>query len=317
MNDAIPVIDIAPLRAPDPAARAAVAAALGQACREVGFFYATGHEMSAEMMDGVFAASRQFFALDLAAKRDLAMRRVGNNRGYVEMEHERLDPAAPPDRKETFNIGLELAPDDPEVNNPFRGANAWPALPGFRDTMLSYYQACHRLGCLIHQGFSLDLGLPEHFFADKLDKPIASLRLLRYPASPGADPGAPGAGTHTDYGNLTILAVEGVAGLQVRRRDGVWLDAPHIPGAFVCNIGDCLMRWSNDIYISTPHRVVVPRQERYSIAFFLDPNPDAPVVPVALRPGERAKYPPTTGAAFLQSRLAPTYSHIEPVLPAG
>ena len=82
-----------------------------------------------------------------------------------------------------------------------------------------------------------------------------------------------GAGEHTDYGNLTILATDGVAGLQVRRRDGVWLDAPHIDGAFVCNIGDCLMRWTNDVYVSTPHRVLRPRQERYSVALLLGRQP--------------------------------------------
>ncbi len=308
--DSLPVIDISPLRSPDLTERRAVAALLGHACREVGFFYITGHGISDETVAAAFDASREFFDLDLEIKRGMAMSRVGGNRGYVEIGHERLDLAAPADRKESFNIGLEFAADDPEAARPFRGINAWPDLPGWRAFMLEYYRSCLSLGCLIHQGFSLDLGLPELFFEDKLDAPIATLRLLRYPATPGADPDAPGAGAHTDYGNLTILATDGVAGLQVRRRDGVWLDAPHIPGSFVCNIGDCLMRWSNDIYVSTPHRVAVPVRERHSIAFFLDPNPEAPVVPVVLTQGQAAKYPPTTGGEFLQSRLDPTYSHI-------
>lgn len=313
MNGSLPVIDVSPLRAPDPAARRGVAALLGAACREAGFFYATGHGISDPMLRETFDASRRFFGLDVAVKRSLAMRRVGNNRGYVEIGHERLDPAAAPDRKEAFNIGLELAAGDSELARPFRGANAWPDLPGWRDRMLDYYQACLGLGCLIHQGFSLDLGLPETFFADKLDSPTATLRLLRYPAAPDRNASgtqAPGAGAHTDYGNLTLLAIDGVAGLQVRRRDGLWLDAPHVPGAFICNIGDCLMRWSNDVYVSTPHRVATPSRERYSIAFFLDPNPDAPVVPVGLKEGQVARYPPTTGGAFLKSRLDPTYSHL-------
>ena len=310
MSNSLPVIDISPLHSADPDERRAVAVLLGRACREVGFFYVTGHGVSDETLSAVFDASREFFALDIAVKREMAMSRVGGNRGYVEVGHERLDLTAPADRKESFNIGLELHADDPEASRPFRGVNAWPDLPGWRGLMLEYYRACHDLGCLIHQGFSLDLGLPELFFADKLDAPVATLRLLRYPATPGADPEAPGAGEHTDYGNLTILAVDGVAGLQVRRRDGVWLDAPHIPGSFVCNIGDCLMRWSNDTYVSTPHRVAVPVRERYSIAFFLDPNPDAPVVPVVLDEGQTAKYPPTTGGQFLQSRLEPTYRHV-------
>ena len=87
-----------------------------------------------------------------------------------------------------------------------------------------------------------------------------------------------GAGEHTDYGNITLLATDGVGGLEVRTRDGQWLAAPSIEGAFVVNIGDCLMRWTNDVYVSTPHRVVSRGAgERYSIAFFLDPHPLARV----------------------------------------
>jgi isopenicillin N synthase-like dioxygenase len=138
--------------------------------------------------------------------------------------------------------------------------------------------------------------------------------MLHYPAGQASQPGEVGAGTHTDYGNLTILATDGVAGLQVQRRDGVWLDAPHIDGTFVCNIGDCLMRWTNDIYISTPHRVLRPQTERYSVAFFGDPNPDAKVevIPSCLAPGETPRYAPTTGAAYLRSRLDANYEHLKP-----
>jgi len=97
----------------------------------------------------------------------------------------------------------------------------------------------------------------------------------------------------------------------VRDRSGRWLDAPVVPGAFVCNIGDCLMRWSNDVYVSTPHKVVSPpNKDRYSVAFFLDPNPDALVacLPTCITPDRSAKYAPITGADFLRSRLEPTYA---------
>ena len=274
------------------------------------FFTCTGHGIPPETLGEVFAASRRFFALPDAAKSQLSMTRVGNNRGYLGLSEERLDLAAVPDRKEAFNIGLEMDAHDPALHRePFRGLNAWPDLPGWRALMLGYFDACLALGVALHRGFSLDLGLPEDFFDRKLDRPLATLRLLRYPPAAGVDDGAPGAGEHTDYGNITILAIDGVAGLEVRRRDGVWLEPPALPGAFICNIGDCLMRWSNDTYVSTPHRVRVPVAERCSIAFFLDPNPEAEVVPV-VEAGEIARYAPITGAEFLRSRIDPTYAHV-------
>ncbi len=329
----LPVIDVSGLRASDPAARAAVAAQLGAACRGVGFFYITGHGIADALLDSVFAAAHQFFALPEQVKLRQSIKLSPHNRGYVALGAERLDETAPPDHKEAFNIGLDLAAEDPDVvaGKPFRGVNLWPSLPGWRDTVLAYFDACWALGRTIHRGFARDLGVAEDFFDDKLDAPLATLRLLHYPApadvtevpslgvpglgvpSLGApSAGAPGAGAHTDYGNLTILAVGGVAGLQVRRRDGVWLDAPQVPGALVCNIGDCLMRWTNDVYVSTPHRVIRPAAERFSVAFFLDPNPDAcvAVLPAVLQAGATAKYPPITGAAYLQSRLAATYDHL-------
>jgi isopenicillin N synthase-like dioxygenase len=313
----IPIIDVSGLRAPDLAARQAVAAQLGAACREVGFFYVTGHGIPPAVSTGIFGAAHDLFALPAAALDALSIKRSPHNRGYVGVAAERLDEKASPDQKEAFNIGLELPPDDPELRagKPFRGINLWPTtLPGWRNRVLAYYDACMDLQLSIHRGFALDLAIAEDFFADKMDRPIATLRLLHYPAGTPTDGAEIGAGTHTDYGNLTILATDGVAGLQVRRRDGLWLDAPQVDGAFVCNIGDCLMRWTNDVYVSTPHRVLRPRQERYSVAFFADANPDALVaaLPSCVPPGEAPHYPPITSGDYLHERLSATYDHLKP-----
>jgi isopenicillin N synthase-like dioxygenase len=302
----IPILDIAGLKSAEPTRRAGVAREIGVACRDTGFFAITGHGVAAERIAETFAAAAEFFALPLQAKRQLAIGVHGHNRGYVALGTESLDENATPDLKEAFNLIW--------TDEATRLPNVWPALPGWRNRVQAYFDEVLAVGRSLHAAFALDLGLPEDFFADQIDRPQATLRMLRYPAAFAADApvGQAGAGTHTDYGNVTLLATDDVAGLQVQRRDGGWVDVPRLPGAFVCNIGDCLMRWSNDVYVSTPHRVLPPRQERYSVAFFLDPNPDALVsaLPGCVPPGEAPKYPPVTAADYLQQRFAATYGHL-------
>lgn len=314
MRPDLPVIDVSGLRG-GPAARHAVAAALGGACRDAGFFLAAGHGLPEALREAAFAAAQAFFTQPQAVKEAVSIRHSPHTRGYVGLREEQLDPAHPADVKEAYNIGLETAPDHPALlaGTPFRGENLWPALPGFRAATLAWFDTCWALGRLLHRGFALDLGLDEAFFEPRLDQPMATLRLLRYP---GGDGEGLGAGEHTDYGNCTILATDGTPGLELRRRDGAWIAVPDIPGTLVCNIGDCLMRWSNGTYASTPHQVRNPDRLRHSLAFFLDPNPGAVLaaLPGTTGPGRPALWPPVTAADYLRSRLDATYG--KPPAPA-
>ena len=306
MTDQLPVIDLGGLAEGDETALRRIAREIGEACRGVGFFYVVNHGIAA--IPAAFEQSARFFALPLARKRALAIETVGGNRGYSGLLREALDPAHGADMKEAFNIGFDLAPDDAELvaGAPFRSLNAWPDLPDFRTVLLGYFDDCAALGLRLHRAFARDLGLPEAFFEDKFDRPMATLRLLHYPANPAEAPDRIGAGEHTDYGNLTLLATENVGGLEVRTRSGAWIAAPATPGAFVVNIGDCLMRWTNNVYVSTPHRVVNRSgRERNSIAFFFDPNPDALVaaIPSCAPTGESPRYPPILAGDYLKMRL--------------
>ena len=307
----LPVISLQPLYHGGATGLATVARQIGAACRGVGFFYVTDHGIPAALVAETFAAAKRFFDGPDAEKDKTAIFRSAHNRGYVGMRKEKLDPSKPPDLKQAFNIGLEMDSAHPAViaGKPFRGVNFWPGDPAFKTTCLAYFDAAWALGRDLHRAIAIDLGQPESYFADKLDAPMATLRLLHYPPMPADAPaGQLGAGEHTDYGNITLLLTDEVGGLDVKARDGGWIEAPVIPGAFVCNIGDCLMRWTNDIYVSTPHRVVSPAgRARNSIAFFLDPNPDATV---ACLPGCGApKYPPVLAADYLRARLDATYAH--------
>ena len=284
----------------------------GAACRDTGFLCLVGHGVPGTLIAGVFAEADRFFGLPEAEKAALDIARSPHNRGWARMGSESLDETSGQvDRKQAFNVGLDLAAEDPRVLSgaPFRGVNVWPDLPGFRETLLSYYDAVWSLGVALHGAIARDLGLPATYFEPHFDAPMATLRLLSYPAASGREDEI-GAGAHSDYGSLTLLMTDGEAGLQVQTLAGDWMDVPHVPGAFVVNIGDCLMRWSNDIYRSTPHRVLPPARPRRSIAFFLDPNPDSVIaaLPVTGTP----RYPPVTGADYLRGRLDATYNAEKP-----
>lgn len=197
---------------------AALGHEIGLAARDTGFFCITGHGIAQSLVDEVFVQSKRFFAQNTAAKEALSIRRSPHNRGYVALGDERLDASKPGDVKAAFNIGLDMSPDHPEVlaGKPFRGVNRWPdqvALPAFRVTMLTYFEVCHVLGMRLHRALAHDLGIAENFFDDKLDQPLTTLRLLHYPPRPErSEPGQMGAGEHTDYGNITLLATDDAAG---------------------------------------------------------------------------------------------------------
>lgn len=287
---------------------------VGQACRQSGFMLLSGHGIDQTLIDTMFANAQRFFALDQAEKERLSIANSKHDRGYAAIGTEKLDEnSGLIDQKEAFNVGADLAPDDPRVlaGMAYRGVNQWPAggeasgMEDFRTTMMAYFDAMSALAVDLHRAIALDLGLEETHFHPHLDDPISILRMLRYPPSRGME-GDIGAGAHSDYGSITLLMTDGTPGLQVKPRGSdAWLDVPHVENAFVVNLGDLLMRWTNDVYVSTPHRVVPPARERYSLAFFFQPNPDT-VVEALPGTGE-AHYAPITSADYLTQRLHATY----------
>ena len=290
-------------------------AALGAAARGPGFFLLTGHDVPEKLRADMFAQADVFFGLPLDRKQDISILKTPHYRGWAHDGLESLDEkSGQKDRKESFNMGLDLPADDPRViaGEPFRGVNQWPDLPGFRETMLAYYDAALDLGIKLCRAIARDLDQPEDFFDCAFIDPLAALRVLHYPPATGAS-GEIGAGAHSDYGVITLLMTDGEPGLQVKPRGGDWTDVPQVDGAYIVNIGDCLMRWTNDIYVSTQHRVLPPKRQRRSVAMFIEANPD---VVVQALPGTGApKYPPIRAADYLQSRLDATYNAPVPKAP--
>jgi isopenicillin N synthase-like dioxygenase len=283
----LPVVDVAALFGDDPAARAAAADAIGEACRSLGFFYAVGHAVTADTLGALAEASGRFFALPIERKQEIAMSRGGRAwRGWFPVGGELT--SGRPDVKEGLYFGQELTADDPRVRAglPLHGANLWPAdVPELRPAVGAFMAEAERSAHAIMEGIALSLGLKANHFRERLTAdPTLLSRIFHYPAS-SADDGW-GVGEHTDYGLLTLLAQDDAGGLQVKTPRG-WIDAPPIPGALVCNIGDMLDRLTAGEFRSTPHRVLnVSGRSRLSFPFFFDPGFDVRIAPL---PGRRAR----------------------------
>ncbi len=278
----IPIVDVSELVAGAPGQQR-VAAQLGEACRESGFFYAVGHGVDEGLQKRLHELSRQFFAQSAEEKQRIGMAQGGRAwRGYFRVGDELT--SGKPDQKEGLYFGAELPADDPRVlaGTPLHGPNLFPSEPhGFRETVLEYMTALTGLGHRLMAGLALSLDLEESYFADRYTtEPLTLFRIFSYP--PPADPALWGVGEHTDYGLLTILLQDDAGGLEVRSRSQ-WVAAPPIPGSFVCNIGDMLDRMTRGLFRSTPHRVRNPApRNRMSFPFFFDPNFFARVQPIDL-----------------------------------
>ncbi|MEV4411746.1 2-oxoglutarate and iron-dependent oxygenase domain-containing protein [Catellatospora sp. NPDC049609] len=275
MGAALPIIDLS-------ADRAAVAAEIQAACRDSGFFYLTGHGVPTELLERLDAAAREFFALPEDVKLEIAMARGGRAwRGFFPVGGELT--SGRPDLKEGLYFGLDLPDDDPRVRAglPLHGADLYPRqVPALAELVPAYVAALTGVAQEVMRAVAVSLDLPADYFASGYTAdPTVLFRIFHYPPSPSGDDGW-GVGEHTDYGLLTLLAQDDNGGLQVRTPSG-WVDAPPVPGTFVCNIGDMLDRLTGGWYRSTPHRVRnVSGNERLSFPFFFDPDFSATVPPL-------------------------------------
>jgi len=292
----VPIIDVSPFMSGTPEGRQKVADEVGRACRDIGFMVISGHGVPSDLVTNTYDVSRRFFDLPVETKNKVHQPTPDQVRGYSGLCEEglsySLDEPTPPDLKESFTVGpVDVPPNDPYFHGPEASVhfapNPWPDedLPELRPVWENYFHAMENLSADLMRMFALALDLGESYFDDKIDHHISMFRVLNYPSQhEEPEAGQLRAGAHSDYGSLTIVRQEDrPGGLQVRNLLGEWVDVPFIPGSFVVNIGDLMMQWTNDQWISTMHRVVNPPRDkaadsrRISIVFFHQPNYDAMV----------------------------------------
>ncbi|WP_164749826.1 isopenicillin N synthase family dioxygenase [Nitratireductor alexandrii] len=278
----IPLVDFQGFRNGTDADKKRVAAEIGKALNDVGFFYLVNHGIPAEDVAAVFAAARGFFTQPGARKNAVSSANTSNHRGYFPMGGENVDPLHTRDLKEGFDIGFEgtLAQEEARRGG-LRGLNQWPDEPaGFRPALERYYEHSVALGRDLCRAFALALDMEEDTFDREIEHSESRMRLLSYPPQPGGpkDSRAFGAGAHTDCGCLTILAQDALGGLAARNSAGDWIAVDPIENALICNVGDIMEQWSGGRFASTVHRVINDSdQYRYSVALFFNPNLDVVV----------------------------------------
>jgi isopenicillin N synthase-like dioxygenase len=322
----LPTVDVSPFAsgAPPSAAQDATAAEVDRICREIGFFLITGHGVEPGVKAAMMDAMRRFFALPEQEKLEIAIGRSPCHRGYVAIAAETLDDAneTAGDLKESLDTGGEHGPEHPEVlaGVPMFGPNQFPSDPGFRTAWEAYRAQAIEAAQRVQRAMARALSMPDEYLLDRPGGEVMyHLRHLHYPPQDTVTPGPDqlGCGAHTDYGTVTLLADDGIGGLQVMRRDGVWIDVAVPEDRLVVNIGDLMAIWTNDRWVSNPHRVVnPPRSDRYSMPLFVTPPFHAEIacLPTCLEPGEQPRYQPQEAGPYLMSRLDATHSYRNPLL---
>jgi isopenicillin N synthase-like dioxygenase len=308
MPASIPLIDVSGLYSSDPAAKKAVAAKIGAACDEIGFFYAVNHNVPVETIDSAVAAVDKFFHLPLEERMKVECDR--NNRGYRKVG-DTIHANGKASARDSFDLGFPVTEDDPEVKagTPLYAPNQWPQdLPGFREALETYYGETYKLGMRLLEGFALHFGKPEDFFTQHFTKPVADMVINHYLGAAGLHISDQASGPHTDHGIVTILWQDSNGGLEVMGKDGAYFSVPPVRGSYVINIGELMKRWTNGRFKATIHRVVhLQDKPRYSMPLFCNPNFRTTVDPRDLGISDaEAKYPPVMSGDFLLGRFKAT-----------
>ncbi|MDW3221902.1 MAG: 2-oxoglutarate and iron-dependent oxygenase domain-containing protein [Paracoccaceae bacterium] len=298
----IPRLDAALLAAGD----AQTLAQLREAATGIGFFTVFNTALTPARMQDVLAQYRRFFLLPEADKASIDMAKTGANRGWGASGSEQVDPNANPDFKQFFDSGFTLPAEDPRSDLPVYAPNQWPhGLPEFQRDIERYYDHARGVAMVVLRGIARAIDAPDDYFDPSFETPMALLRGNYYPARPSwATERDFGIATHTDYGCLTLLATDGNAGLEVRKRSGGWIPVSAPPGEFVINFGEMMEIWTDGLVKATPHRVIGTDRERISIPLFFNPSYDTNIAP-------RGTGEVLLAGDHLSRRFSETYVHLQ------
>lgn len=253
---------------------------LGEAFQEFGFVYLTDHGVPEKTIEDNFQACRAFFALPDEIKRKYRDSDRVRARGYTPASDYKAR-----DVKEFWHFGRELPAGHTKYREVMPDNFDVPELPELKTRGGALYDALDKAGGAVLSALALFLGQDKDHFRDKVNFGNSVLRTVYYPPIEARDVLPLRAGAHEDVDLITLLVGYGEAGLEALAPDGTWIPIDTVPGTMVCNIGEMLQRYSNNVLPSTTHRVANPagssrQKPRYCTPYFLHPNPDMMLAPL-------------------------------------
>ncbi|MGO3706955.1 MAG: isopenicillin N synthase family dioxygenase [Mesonia hippocampi] len=305
----IPSVDLADFLSEDPTRKQKFVQEIGTAYEEIGFVALKNHFLTDKLTEELYKEVKSFFDLPLATKEKYEIEGLGGQRGYISFGKEHAKGKKEGDLKEFWHFGqepdehanlIEEYPENVQVKE----------LPNFNKTGMEAYRELEKTGIYVLRALALYIGLDEHYFDHWASNGNSILRPIHYPPITTEPKGAVRAGEHGDINLITLLMGASTGGLQVKRKDGVWIDAIPQEDELVINVGDMLERHTNNKLRSTIHRVVNPPREqwgkpRYSIPFFMHPRSDMKLncLEECIDKHNPKQYDDITAGEFLHQRL--------------
>lgn len=276
--------------------------------KDYGFIVLKDHEVSPSLLNEAYEILAKLYALPEKKKLSYVSELGGGQRGYTAFGKEHAKGSPVMDLKEFWHVGREVEDGHPFAK--YYPKNIWPddTVPEFKPVFEKLYSQLEKAGIQMMEALSYPLQVEKDFFTKMVVEGNSILRLLHYPPIPeGVDPRCVRAAAHEDINFITILPAATTSGLQLKDRDGTWLDIESDYGTLIVDAGDMLARITNDVIPSTTHRVINPQDgknaSRYSMPFFMHPHPESLLSCLPSCRGAGAKYADITAHEFLMQRL--------------
>lgn len=274
--------------------------------KDYGFIVLNDHTVDEKITKRAYDVVHEFFQLQAEVKQKYICKDGGGQRGYTAFGIEHAKNSPYPDLKEFWHVGREVPVG--HKYKAFYHDNIWPTeIPEFKDTLTNLYNSLNVTAELMLEAIGIALDVPQHYFRDMIRDGNSILRPIHYPSIDERAPkNAVRSAAHEDINLITVMVGATTSGLELLDRDGKWLPVKNNEKQLVVDTGDMLSRLTNDILPATTHRVVNPdnsNSTRYSMPFFVHPNPETNLACLPSCVGAGEKYPAINSHEFLMQRL--------------